>query len=52
MDREEFHWSAPVISSRDVRCTRVFENLPADIIETPIATIMLKTISEQAAGEC
>jgi hypothetical protein len=34
MNGQEFHLSAPVISSRDVRCKRVFEDLPGGITDT------------------
>jgi hypothetical protein len=34
MNGQEFHLSAPVISSRHARCTRVFEDLPAGITGT------------------
>src|SRR6266487_3597808 len=34
MNGQEFHLSAPVILSRDVRCTRVFEDLPGGITDT------------------
>ncbi len=34
MNGQEFHLSAPVISSRDVRCTRVLEDLPGGITDT------------------